>query len=828
MIRCKVNFQLSALTLVTEVCNLMEGFLLFPGSCMGMNAGPAFLAGCSHENDGQGSPPHDVGADRCVRSALLFAARASVSGDLLFPCESQGTRGMLRERKMKSFQFIILVLLALILMEPLTHSFPGSQPQGPLVRHDLHVTIHPDRNGLSVKDAITVPDVMGRQFRFTLHQGLNPVSASPGVSIARGTSDRMNVPLVSYSVTLPVGMTTFTVTYEGKIRHPLRPYGTDRTGGFTFTPGIVSSEGVFLDGNSFWYPHIENLSVTFSLKVTLPEQWDAVSQGKRVSKDRKDGKTRVRWVSPEPQSEIYLVAGPFTEYSRISGSIDIMVFLRAADDALAQKYLDAAQRYLEMYGNLIGPYPYKKFAIVENFWETGFGMPSFALLGPKVIRFPFILHSSYPHEILHNWWGNGVYADLGKGNWSEGLTAYLADHLLQEQRGDADLYRRDTLRKYKDYVAQEKDFRLRDFKARHSSASQAVGYGKALMFFHMLRQELGDKAFIQGLQDFYGSNKFRIASYNDLRNSLEKTSGRDLKQLFDQWTKRTGAPELKLSGVQGRADGDGYLVTGVLEQIQAGKAYAMTVPVAITMEGQEGAYLGWVAMKDKHAEWSLRVPHKPLRVDIDPQFDLFRKLAKGETPIALSKTFGSENMLFVLPSKAKADLLEAYRQLARMWTTAGPDAVEVKLDSKVTQLPSDRAVTLLGWENRFLGDLSAALSSNGVNIKPSGVTIASTSIPRADHSIALTVDNPRNPDHPVTWVAADDVKSIPGLARKLPHYGKYGYVAFRGKEPENTLKGRWPVVGSSLTAFLSGKGDTPARVKRGALPARKPLVAPVR
>ena len=36
-----------------------------------------------------------------------------------------------------------------------------------------------------------------------------------------------------------------------------------------------------------------------------------------------------------------------------------------------------------MYRGLIGPYPYQKFALVENFWETGYGMPSFTLLGRR-------------------------------------------------------------------------------------------------------------------------------------------------------------------------------------------------------------------------------------------------------------------------------------------------------------------------------------------------------------------------------------------------------------------------------------------------------------
>ncbi|MFQ5585929.1 MAG: M20/M25/M40 family metallo-hydrolase, partial [Thermodesulfobacteriota bacterium] len=47
--------------------------------------------------------------------------------------------------------------------------------------------------------------------------------------------------------------------------------------------------------------------------------------------------------------------------------------------------------------------------------------------------------------------------------------------------------------------------------------------------------------------------------------------------------------------------------------------------------------------------------------------------------------------------------------------------------------------------------------------------------------------------------AADPIDAIPGLARKLPHYGKYSYLAFEGSEPSNVLKGRWPTVNSPLS-----------------------------
>src|SRR5262249_34773097 len=167
-------------------------------------------------------------------------------------------------------------------------------------------------------------------------------------------------------------------------------------------------------------------------------------------------------------------------------AVKALAFLRKPEQALADRYLDATVQYLDMYRGLLGPYPYSKFALVENFWETGYGMPSFTLLGEQVIRFPFILHSSYPHELLHNWWGNGVFVDLAGGNWCEGLTAYLADHLIAEQRGQGAEHRRAILQRVTDYVTPENDFPLTRFLSRHNAVTEAVGYGKTAMVFNML------------------------------------------------------------------------------------------------------------------------------------------------------------------------------------------------------------------------------------------------------------------------------------------------------------------------------------------------------
>jgi hypothetical protein len=147
------------------------------------------------------------------------------------------------------------------------------------------------------------------------------------------------------------------------------------------------------------------------------------------------------------------------------------------------------QRHIGRYEALHGPYPFAKFAVVENFFPTGYGFPSFTLLGSRVLRLPFIPDTSLRHEVAHCWWGNGVFVDANGGNWCEGLTTYVADYLSKEEHSfeEARGYRLRTLEKYALLAAGAQDFPLSTFRSRYNPASQAVGYGKAMFVFHMMR-----------------------------------------------------------------------------------------------------------------------------------------------------------------------------------------------------------------------------------------------------------------------------------------------------------------------------------------------------
>ncbi len=75
----------------------------------------------------------------------------------------------------------------------------------------------------------------------------------------------------------------------------------------------------------------------------------------------------------------------------------------------------------------------------------------------------------------------------------------------------------------------------------------------------------------------------------------------------------------------------------------------------------------------------------------------------------------------------------------------------------------------------------------------------------------------------MAWLTIGNDQAGPGLSRKLPHYGKYSYLAFEGAEPTNVAKGQWPAVNSPLSAVLVPEGSALPEEMPTKLPAREAL-----
>lgn len=703
-----------------------------------------------------------------------------------------------------SFRTALVTLTLLVLCH-------GAQAVTPVIHHDLAVSIQPAKGHIEAQDGIRLPKAV-TELEFALHQNLRPFTGSSFTLTLLGQEHGQTpVPVNHYRVSFSQPTDHFTLSYQGVIQHSLEQISQDYGGDMAQTPGLISEDGVFLSLASQWFPTLDHERFSFTLRTQLPQGWHAVSQGRELD----DG----GWQEKAPQDDIYLVAAPYHIYRKQTPIAEAMVFLRQEDRPTADRYLEATSHYLDLYSRLLGDYPYAKFALVENFWETGYGMPSFTLLGPMVIRLPFIIHTSYPHEILHNWWGNGVYVDYASGNWSEGLTSYLADHLLREQRGKGAEYRRTTLQRYADLIAEQEDFPLTRFRGRHGQASQAIGYGKTLMFFHMLRQQLGDRVFLEGLRRFYRDNTFYVAGFHDLQEAFEAVSGKNLEGEFEQWTTRTGAPALAIDAAGVQQTSGGYQLRLKLRQTQATAPFKLEVPIFVQLQGREELSRHILIMNNREAILSLELPAPPQRIKVDPQFDLFRRLDPSEIPSSLGQLFGAKKLLVILPADADPAMKSAYQALAESWAQRAP-GMTIKWDNELKTLPTEPMVWLFGASNRWRKHVVQGMGGKDYLEDKGQITIAGETFSQRNHSFVVTGSNPEQPTQTLGWVAATSPTAIPLLGRKLPHYMKYSYLVFEGDQASNRLKGQWQLADSALSITLpAGEGQPDI------IPAPKPALS---
>ena len=298
----------------------------------------------------------------------------------------------------------------------------------------------------------------------------------------------------------------------------------------------ISEDGVFLSDWAPWYPKPvdENGSPylrTMELEVAPIEGWTFVASGNPV-----EGK----WVTPRPVDGMALVGNKHVVASSTvelaSGVVEIAVHLAPEHETKIQYYLEAAKDYLELYTPLLGAYPYDQFTIVENFFSSGFAYPGFTVLGPRVVGMaPKSLAPGYlDHELLHNWWGNGVYVDSSRGNWCEALTSFCTNYgrrALEDGSEAARSYRRGILNKVSLDPSLDNGA-LKDFGSADPQDGQIdrfVGYDKGSFVFMMLEDVLNDGSVYDAskskiwetLNRFTRTNLGKRASWIDIQHAAE-------------------------------------------------------------------------------------------------------------------------------------------------------------------------------------------------------------------------------------------------------------------------------------------------------------------
>lgn len=565
------------------------------------------------------------------------------------------------------------------------------------------------------------------------------------------------------------------ITEPGEQKILFRPEGADdvlvieyESGSGSFAdmdkstnPGVVqdnliTQEGISLTGR--WHPVAEGLS-RYRLTAILPSEFEAVSEADEITiAEKTDVSREFSFVFNHPVEAISFAAGRYIVESEQHNGVGIYTYFFPEDRELAKNYLEHAKRYFDLYEKLIGSYPYKRFSVVENILPTGYSLPTFTLLGRDVVRLPFIAGTSLGHEILHQWFGNHVYVDYKSGNWAEGLTTYLADHLYEEEKGKGWEYRKQALASFQSYISGENDFPLRDFYGRTGKASSAVGYGKAAMVFHMLKDLAREDVFYKALRFFIEKNRSAPASWKDLEDAFTFASGQDLGWFFRQWVDEKGAPEIELGNVQVRYRGSKTITS--FEIVQKGKPFRMTVPVILRAKNSE--FTKRISIDKEKNNIEIETDDVPVELLMDYNYDIFRRLSVNEMPPVISALLGTKKGIFVVPQ----DMHEGYSALQALLEKEGFSS---RKEDEVTYDDIRRSSLLVpGTETVLIKRLFGKIEKQ-----------------QADFFM-LTKRNPFNQEGVIAVADGEQPSEFRQYASKITHYGKFSSIAF--KEGRNIAK----------------------------------------
>lgn len=686
-----------------------------------------------------------------------------------------------------------------ILITLLCAAHAAAQPL--VVHHRAYLTLDPVRNELAVTDTVSfegaAPD------SFSLNRRLS-LATDPGDS-ASGRSD-------STVTTWPLRALRAS---DGNA--PAAPYIAQASGVFLeSTQGVVftrenvgreiqatiGGEGIYLAGEACWLPTFKDALVTSRLTIDTPVGIEPMTNGVRTGREVRGKRLITVWEEKSPVDGMALIAGKYTVTEEQAGPVAISVWLLRDEPKLAALYLERTRAYLSMYERMIGPYPFGKFATVENWFPTGYGMPSWTLLGGTVLRLPFIPYTSFGHEVAHNWWGNSVFVSDEGGNWCEGLTSYCADYRYKEQESPAAAreYRRNLLKDYAAYVRDPaQDLPLTQFRARHSGATRAIGYGKSMMVFHMVDRAIGRGRFEQALRDVYAAKRWQKASWDDFFAAFARAAERDLSGFAPQWLTRTGAPVLTLDTAVLRGDRVRFTLS------QGAPPYDLEVPVVVTTD--QGIVETSVRLDKMSGDFEVVAPGA-VSLAIDPDCHLFRRLDPREIEPTISQVLGEQTPLIVLPDATGPELAAA-EAFARAYTesdtpmTAGgglPPADVMPGAGVMKVLVNPRPEVLA---ERCTGALKGLLTVAG-----DLVFLAGQRHDLKQNDIIFAAYDPRELSVTDLVVLCRSPERLPGLAGRIGHYGKYSYLVFPAARGE-AVRGNWPTAGGPLTATLTPAPRTP-------------------
>jgi aminopeptidase N len=337
------------------------------------------------------------------------------------------------------------------------------------------------------------------------------------------------------------------------------------------------------EDSRFWFPCFDypGQLATSAIRVQVPKDFVAISNGELVEQTI-FGEDRVyQWMQKEihPTYLMTLAVGRFSEISDSWNGKPVTYYVEKGLEASAKLSMGKTPQMIEFFSEKFGYlYPFPKYAqvCVADFIFGGMENTSTTLLMDRCLLDErasldnFNTESLVAHELAHQWFGDLVVIKHWSHAWiKEGMASYC-EVLWTEHEYDKDEAAYYLLGEAQSYLSEDSDRYRRPIVTNiYREAIELYDrhlYEKGACVYHMIRAELGDELFDRFVHTFVNDNAHKTVETIDLLRAIDKSTGRNLAFLFDQYVYRGGHPDYKVAYSW---DGDSNLAKLTVTQTQA-------------------------------------------------------------------------------------------------------------------------------------------------------------------------------------------------------------------------------------------------------------------
>ncbi len=392
--------------------------------------------------------------------------------------------------------------------------------------------------------------------------------------------------------------------------------------------------------NSCWFPTIDtpNQKHTQEISITVENSLNTLSNGVLTNTTINDNGTRTdTWLQNQKHS-VYLSMVAIGTFKKVIDpnfkDFEVSYYVEPAFEQYALPIFGRTPEMIRFFENLLGvKYPWKKYAqiAVRDYISGAMENTTATVHGSSVQKNPHQLidetdDNTIAHELFHHWFGDLVTCESWANLPLNESFANYSEYLWEEYKYGNEIALINQIHAREQYFAesQEKNVNLIRYQyASEEDMFDSHSYAKGGRILHMLRKQVGDKAFFAALKDYLFHNQFENTELSDLRKSFEKITGEDLNWFFNQWFLQPGHPRLDIS-TSVKKD---KIVISINQKIDSVNSQVYKIPLSLEYLNQNAQIVNKTFWIDKISqEFIIEEDKLPSYLAFNPELDLLAEI----------------------------------------------------------------------------------------------------------------------------------------------------------------------------------------------------------